>query len=53
MAGPTADGWRVAEVWESQEAADSFFEKTLGAALQRANISARPDVIPAYNIMQA
>lgn len=51
--GPTANGWRVVEVWESQEAADRYFKETLGAALQRANISVKPDVFSIHNIMTA
>jgi hypothetical protein len=26
VAGPTADGWRVVEVWESPEAMGAFFQ---------------------------
>ena len=51
-AGPSADGWRVVEVWESQEALDRFFQEKLGAALQKANISAQPEVFPVHNLMQ-
>ncbi len=51
--GPVADGWRVVEVWESQEAADRFFKEKLGAALQKAGITAPPEVFPVHNIMQA
>ena len=53
VAGPSADGWRVVEVWESQEAADNYFKNTLGAALEKANISARPEVFPVHATMQA
>ena len=52
-AGPTANGWRVVEVWESQEAADRYFQEKLGAALTKANISAQPDVFQIYNVMEA
>jgi len=52
VAGPTADGWRVVEVWESQEAADSYFRTKLGAALQKAGIAVLPDVFPVHSIMQ-
>jgi len=51
-AGPGANGWRVVEVWESQEAADSYFKNTLGAALQKANISVRPEAFPVHSTMQ-
>lgn len=53
VAGPTADGWRVFEVWESQEAVDRFFQEKLGAALQKAHISVQPEVFPVQNMMQA
>ena len=41
-AGPIPAGWRVIEIWESQETADRFFQDKLGAALQRANVTAQP-----------
>ena len=54
VTGPTETGWRVVEVWESQEAADRFFRDTLGPALQRANIpTGPPQVFPVYNTMRA
>src|SRR5664279_5895701 len=53
VAGPTADGWAVCEVWESQEAVDKFFQEKLGAALQKANINIQPVVFPVENMMQA
>ena len=34
IAGPTDDGWRVVDMWESQEDFDRFFGDKLGAALQ-------------------
>ena len=52
-AGPTPDGWRVVEVWESQEGLDRFFQEKLGAALQKANISVQPEVFPVQNLRQA
>ena len=51
-AGPTPDGWRVIEIWESQEAADRFFRDKLGAALQRANISVQPQDFEVINTMR-
>ncbi len=51
-AGPTADGWKVLEVWESQEALEKFFQEKLGAALQKANISVQPEVFPVQNLRQ-
>jgi quinol monooxygenase YgiN len=52
VAGATADGWRVVEVWDSQEAADRYFQTTLGAALQKAKITVQPDAFAVHNIMQ-
>lgn len=37
-AGPTEDGWRVVDVWESQEAFDAFFREKLGRAMQNAGV---------------
>ena len=53
VAGPAADGWRVVEVWESQEALNKFFQDKLAAALQKANISVQPEVFPVHNMRQA
>ena len=50
--GPAQDGWRVVEVWASQEAADRFFKEKLGAALQKANITVLPEFFQVHNIMQ-
>ena len=53
VAGPTeGGGWRVIEVWDSQEAADRFFKEKLGQALQNANISVQPQKFQVHNIMQ-
>lgn len=52
-AAPTANGWRVVEVWESQAAADKFFNEKLRQALQNAKIEAQPpDFAPVHNIMK-
>ena len=53
VAGPTTDGWRVVEVWESPEAMERFFQEQLGAALQAANINVQPQTFPVHNIMHA
>ena len=53
LAGPMEGGWRVLEVWESQEAADTFFQR-LGPALQNAGITdVQPKVFEVYNIVSA
>ncbi len=35
IAGPTGGGWRIVEVWESEEALERYFGDELAAALQR------------------
>jgi len=50
VAGPS--GRRRVKVWESQEAADRFFQAPLGPALRRANTSVQPQVFPVHNTMQ-
>ena len=45
-------GFRVIEVWESQEVVDRFFQEKLGAALQKANINVQPEVFSVHNIMK-
>jgi hypothetical protein len=48
VAGPTADGWRVVEVWESPEVMGAFFQSAAAqAAFQVAGIpAAEPAVFP-------
>jgi len=53
VAGPTPNGWRVVEAWESQEAIDRFLAEKLGAALARAGIGIQPQMFQVHNIMQA
>jgi hypothetical protein len=43
-AGPTADGWRVIEVWESQEAMNRFMQEQVMPAMQRAGVNRQPSV---------
>ncbi len=50
--GPTANGWCVVEVWESQEAMDRFFQQGLGKALQEANINVQPRSFQVFNIVK-
>jgi quinol monooxygenase YgiN len=51
-AGPTKDGWRVVEVWESQEAADSYFQGRLGQVLQNVGVSpGQPETFTVYNVI--
>lgn len=39
LAGPTEDGWRAVDVWESQDAFDRFFQEKL----QQASMDAKVD----------
>ena len=41
VAGPTENGWRVVDVWESEEALEAFGAK-LGPALEAAGVDAPP-----------
>src|SRR5579871_5161035 len=41
-AGPSEGGFIVSEVWESQEAAQRFFEQQLGPALQKVDWPGQP-----------
>ena len=51
-AGPTEGGWRVVEVWESQEAADAYFQERLGQVLQNVGVSLdQPDSFRVYNVI--
>ena len=53
VAAPTPNGFRVVEVWDSQEALDNFFQRTLGQALKKANINVQPQIAPVYKIVKA
>lgn len=55
VAGPTEDGWRVVEVWESPEAMGAFFQSAeAGAAFQAAGIPpAQPTVFPVFTLAAA
>ena len=41
VAGPTDSGWRVVDVWESEEALEAFGAK-LGPAIEAAGVDAPP-----------
>ncbi len=54
LAGPMEGGWRVLEVWESQEAADTFYHERLEQALQNAGITGvQQTVFQVHNIASA
>ncbi len=45
-------GWRIVDVWESQEAVNKFFQEKLGPALQEAGIAAAPPQFwPVHNML--
>ena len=45
MSGPTENGgWRVADMWESQEAFERFAQNSLGAAMAKAGATAQPEI---------
>lgn len=46
-AGPAPDGWRVVDVWESQEAFEAFGAH-LGPVLEELGITEPPQVYPAH-----
>jgi hypothetical protein len=49
VAGPMAGGWRVVDVWESQEAFQRFFDERLGAAIREAGVPpADPEFFPVH-----
>ena len=52
-AGASEHGWRVIEVWESQEAAQRFFDEKVGPALQQVGVSGGQDTFfEVHNIMK-
>ncbi len=53
LRGPIEGGWRVVDVWESQEAVETFFQETLGQVLQEAGIAIPvPQFWPAQRIIK-
>jgi hypothetical protein len=54
VAGPTADGWQVVEVWESPEAMGAFFQSpAAGAAFQAAGIPPAQPMVAAVDTLVA
>ena len=52
-AGPTETGFRIIEIWESQEAIQAFLGQGLGAALREAGWQGKPPTFfRVTNIMQ-
>jgi hypothetical protein len=56
VAGPSPNGgWRVIEVWDSQEEAERFFKERFVPALQALGLDGPPpprELWPVYNAMQ-
>lgn len=54
VAGPMEGGWRVIEVWASQEAADTFFRARLQPVLGQVGIPpVEPKVFPVHNFVKS
>jgi hypothetical protein len=51
-AGDGPNGFRVVDVWESEEAAQRFGEQ-LAPHLQQASITSEPEVYPAHTFVSA
>jgi len=52
VAGPIEGGWRIVDVWESQEAVNTFFQEQLGPAAQAAGMEMRiPQFWPVHNML--
>jgi hypothetical protein len=53
IAGPTETGWRVIDVWESEEAFRRFSEEMLLPAFKhRGVMEAKPHIFPVYNFVR-
>jgi len=50
-AGPTDDGWRVVDVWESEEAFQRFGE-VIGPVLQELDYPGQPRVFEVHNFVK-
>ena len=51
--GPIEGGWRVVDVWESQEAVDLFYHERLGQVLQEVGVAIpQPQFWPAHRIIK-
>ncbi len=48
------DGYLVADVWESQEALNQFFQQVLGPLMQQAGTSGGrgPEIYPVHNLIR-
>ncbi len=50
LVGPSEGGWRTIDVWESQEAADRFFQEHLAAVFAEIGMTTdvQPQVFPVH-----
>src|SRR5712691_9013763 len=53
VAGPMEGGWRIVDVWESQEAVNKFFQEQLGPELQEVGLAAAtpPQFWPVHHML--
>lgn len=51
VAGPTDDGWRVVDVWESEDAFKRFGE-LIGPILEEVGFPGDPQVFPVYRFVK-
>ncbi len=51
VAGPTDTGWRVVDVWESEEAFHRFGE-VIGPVLQELNYPGRPRLFSVHSVVK-
>jgi len=54
VAGPTEGGWRMVEVWESQEAFEAFTNDKIIPLAQKHGVTQRPktDIWPVHNMLR-
>ena len=50
VAGPTENGWRVIDVWESERAVQRFGE-VIGPVLQEVGFPGEPKLFPAHTFV--
>jgi hypothetical protein len=54
VAGPMEGGWRVVDVWESEEHFHTFFHAKLGKAIAEAGLPPlQPKFFPVHNTLKA
>jgi hypothetical protein len=51
VAGPTEGGWRVVDVWESEEELDRFRQTLLPQLKQAGMPVVAPQVVPVHNVV--